>query len=194
MNSNEVIEQLVIDLSKDSFNPAKNLDIAVEYERLGQTASAVSFYLRAAEYSYDKDLLVTYAALLRTSECLSGQRNRNIAVNNLLLQAIAYLPTRPEAYLLMSKFHENAGNWQEAYSFASMGSLFGAPNVSLPISVGYPGWFAFDFQKAVSAWWIGRKEESTKLLLELHSMTLPEEYAQAVKNNLEVMGIYNANV
>ena len=37
------IEQLVADLSKDPFNSSLNFAVAVEYERINQTASAVSF-------------------------------------------------------------------------------------------------------------------------------------------------------
>ena len=42
------IEELVVQLSKDPFNPELNFECAVEYERINQTASAVSFYLRTA--------------------------------------------------------------------------------------------------------------------------------------------------
>ena len=47
------IENLIIELSKDPFNPEINFKCAVEYEKLNQTASAVSFYLRCAEYGYE---------------------------------------------------------------------------------------------------------------------------------------------
>jgi len=38
------IEDLVVELSKDPFNPVLNFDVAVEYEKQNQTASAVTFY------------------------------------------------------------------------------------------------------------------------------------------------------
>jgi hypothetical protein len=44
------IEELVVGLSHDPFNPDLNFAVAVEYEKQNQTASAVSFYLRTAEY------------------------------------------------------------------------------------------------------------------------------------------------
>ena len=49
------IENLIVNLSTDPYNPVLNFDCAVEYERLNQTASAVSFYLRCAELTNDKD-------------------------------------------------------------------------------------------------------------------------------------------
>ena len=45
-----MIENLIVDLSHDPFNPVLNFDVAVEYEKSNQIASAVSFYLRCAEY------------------------------------------------------------------------------------------------------------------------------------------------
>ena len=41
------------------------------------------------------------------------------------------------------------------------------------------------FEKAVAAWWIGRKNESLELLHKLDGMQLNPGYAKAVKNNLE---------
>jgi hypothetical protein len=185
MSSNEIIEQLVVDLSSDSLNPDKNLAVAVEYEKLGQTASAVGFYLRAAEYGYKSSPFVTYSALLRVSICIEGQKDRSLTVSNVILQAIAYMPDRPEAYLLMSKFHEKSGNWQESYTFAQVGLLHTRQIFELPIDVGYPGRHALDFQSAVAAWWIGRKSESIKELKDLLNYPISPEYVEAVKSNLE---------
>jgi hypothetical protein len=186
MSSNEIIERLVVDLSNDSLNPEKNLSVAIEYEKLGQTASAVGFYLRAAEYGYRSSSLTTYAALLRVSICIEGQKNRDLTVSNVILQAIAYMPNRPEAYLLMSKFHEKSGNWQESYTFAQIGLLHTRQMFDLPVDVGYPGRHALDFQSAVAAWWVGRRSESIEDLRNL--LNYPQigpEYIKAVKENLE---------
>ena len=49
----EAIDDLIVKFSHDPFNPWLSLRIAVEYERAGQTASSVSFYLRTAEYVYN---------------------------------------------------------------------------------------------------------------------------------------------
>ena len=186
MSSNEVIERLIVEASTDPLDPEKNLAIAIEYEKLGQTASAVGFYLRAAEYGYKSDPDVTYAALLRVSICIEGQKDRNLTVSNVILQAIAYMPQRPEAYHLMSKFYERSGQWQESYTYAVIGLGWYRQLWELPVDVGYPGEFALEFQKAVAAWWIGRKGESLEMLRDL-SITkyVNEEYRQAAISNLE---------
>jgi len=195
MSSNEIIERLIVDASTDPLDPEKNLAIAVEYEKLGQTASAVGFYLRAAEYGYDNNGMVTYAALLRISICIEGQKNRGLTVSNVLLQAIAYFPDRPEAYLLMSKFYEKSGAWQESYTFASMGLMYYRVIWDLPVDVGYPGYWALEFQQAIAAWWIGRKDESLKMLQELSkNRFVNKEYALAVASNLARLGSNETNV
>jgi tetratricopeptide (TPR) repeat protein len=185
MSSNEVIERLIVDLSADSLNPDKNLAVAFEYEKLGQTASAVGFYLRAAEYGYKNKPFTTYAALLRVSICIEGQKDRNLTVSNVILQAIAYMPDRPEAYLLMSKFHEKSGNWQESYTYAQLGLMHTRQIFDLPLDVNYPGRYALDFQSAVAAWWIGRRSESLEELKDLLNYPIGPEYLAAVKTNLE---------
>ena len=52
MSQTNNITDLIFELSKDPFNPVLSFRIAAEYQRIGQTASAVSFYLRTAEYGY----------------------------------------------------------------------------------------------------------------------------------------------
>lgn len=177
------IEELITSLAFDPSNPELNLKTALEYEALGQIAAAISFYLRTAEYGYKTHTELTYTSLLRMSLCFESQNNRNLTVSNALLQAIAYQPERPEAYFLMSKFHEGLKNWQECYTFASVGlTKIGSP--ALPVGVGYHGEYCLQFEKAVSAWWIGRKEESRGIFTRLKAGYLSPEYLDAVKKNL----------
>ena len=51
------IEELVVALSSDPFNPDLNYQVAQEYDRLNQHAYAVSFYLRVSEYGEDKHII-----------------------------------------------------------------------------------------------------------------------------------------
>jgi hypothetical protein len=185
------IEQLVIELSKDPFNPVLNFDVAVEYEKQNQTASAVSFYLRTAEYGHESHPTLVYASLLKVAHCFDDQNDRQATVSNCLLQAVAYLPYRPEGYFLLAQFHERLGQWQECYTWACIG-LHHQLNSPLPVHVGYEGQYVLQFEKAVSAWWIGRKDESVEIFNKLDAMYLEPGYRQAVKHNIE--RIANASV
>lgn len=177
------IEDLIIELSHKPFNPDLNFKVAVKYEEMNQTASAVSFYLRTAEYGYDKTPVLAYASLLKLAHCFEDQKDRAWTVSNCLLQAVQYLTYRPEAYFLLSRFYEQAAQWQEAYTWAEMG-LAQEPIGELPVDVGYHGRFCLEFQKAIAAYWIGRPEESRKMLIRLSQSDIPSNYQKAVEENL----------
>ena len=182
-----IITELVKLLSSDSQNPEINFNIALEYEKIGQTASAISFYLRAAEYGEETHKLITYYSLLKVGICLDGQEERAWNVSNSFLQAVQYCPTRPEAYLLLSKFYEKAANWQEAYTYAELGLLYVNSTLeTLPIELGYFGSYTLVFQKAVAGWNLGRLEESKSLFreLRLHG-DIEEPYRTLIINNCE---------
>ena len=179
-----MIESLISDLSHDPFNPEKNFECAVEYHRLNQTASAISFYLRTAEYGYFRHKEIAYASLLKLAECFEHQTGREHTVSNCLLQAIAYDPSRKEGYLLLSQYYEKAGAWQESYTFATMGYQL-ADKEPLPVHVGYFGEYCLEYQIAVAAYWIGRKDESLALFNKLLTLSIEPHYEASVKSNLE---------
>ena len=181
------IDELIESASHDMFNPELNLEIAKEYESIGQSASAVSFYLRAAEYGYGKGV-IPYEALLRTSICFEDQKDRNITVSNVILQAVAYMPERPEAYFLMARFHEKSGNWQECYTWSELGLTINEFE-PLSVDIGYIGKQSLTFEKAVSAWWIGRKDESINLFKNLLEEEITEDYRKAILSNLEKINV-----
>ena len=185
------IEKLVVELSKDPFNPVLNFNVAFEYEKQNQTASAVSFYLRTAEYGVDSHPSFVYASLLKVAHCFNDQNDRQVTVSNCLLQAVAYLPYRPEGYFLLAQFYERLGQWQECYTWANIG-LHNQLNAPLPVDVGYEGFYVLLFEKAVAAWWIGRKDESVQIFGRLNAMDIDPGYKLAVQNNLERIG--NASI
>jgi tetratricopeptide (TPR) repeat protein len=179
-----LIESLIVDLSHDPFNAELNFRAAVEYQHLNQTASAISFYLRTAEYGKDTHPSLAYASLLKLAECFEHQNDRLHTVSNALLQAIAYLPYRPEGYFLMARYHERQQNWQECYTWAQIGLYESMlPINPLDVDVEYVE-YGLAFEKAVSGWWVGRKDESILLFNQLLEKDLTPEYRQAVENNL----------
>lgn len=182
------IESLIVDLSRDPFNPLLNFRVAVQYQHDNQTASAVSFYLRTIEYGYQTHPSHVYASLLKLAHCFEDQKDRTYTVTNAILQAMAYRPDRPEAYFLYSRFHERAQSWQECYTFATLG-LSALDDSPLPVNVDYHGRFCLEFEKAVSAYWIGRKDESIAIFTKLHGSDLPADYRQSVSANLERLNV-----
>jgi FkbM family methyltransferase len=182
------INNLIVTLSKDPFNPVLSFNIAVEYERIGQTASAVSFYLRTAEYGYYSHPDYVYASLLKSAQCFENQKNRENTVLNLFLKAIAFLPARPESWFLLARWYERSSKWQEAYTAAEVGlSLAQHKQNPLPIWVDYPGEYVLRFEKAVSGWWVGRKDEAINIFRELLEEDIGQIYRTAIVNNLRTI-------
>ena len=182
------IDKLIVDLSSDPFNPDKNFAAALEYDKLNQTASAVSFYLRSAEYGYKTHKLITYTSLLKTALCFERQKDRQATVLNNALQAMTYMPERPEAYFIIARTYERGQQWRLCYSFAELGLKANHDLEPLPSHVEYYEKYCLTFEKAVSSWWLGLRDESRQLLLRLQDMNIAPEYAYAVKNNLERVG------
>ena len=57
-------------------DPYINSELAVEYESIGQTASALSYYLRAAELTYEKNPTFAYSCLIKTFQQVQKQTRR----------------------------------------------------------------------------------------------------------------------
>jgi FkbM family methyltransferase len=93
---------------EDPNDPERNWALAVYYHGIGQTASAVSFYIRCAERTDDR--LLKYECLVRASMCFESQGSRGLSTWGMLKHAIALFPTRPEAYLKLSKHIEATGD------------------------------------------------------------------------------------
>jgi tetratricopeptide (TPR) repeat protein len=185
----ETINDMIITLSDDPFNPELSFKLAQEYEKEGQTASAVSFYLRTAEYGYESHPEYVYAALLKSSECFKHQQNREHTVMDLILKAIAYLPHRPEAWFILARHYEQTKKWQESYTACEVGLLFSRTHLSaLPIDLDYLGEYVLRFEKAVSGWWVGRQDEATQIFRDLLKEDIAPIYRTAITNNLEKIG------
>jgi len=181
-----MLDELIYALSKDPFNPQLNFNVAIEYEKQNQLASAVSFYLRTAEYGAENDDLYVYTSLLKLAKCFNEQNDRIGTVENCLMQAMAYQPNRPEAFFLLSQFHERQGNWRKVYAYARIGQNVDALQEPLPADIGYVD-YGLEFEEAVSGWWLGRRDESIAIFNELLTLDITDEYRQSIEANLAII-------
>jgi hypothetical protein len=168
-------------------DPETNFSMGFYYDTIGQTASALSYYLRCAERTEDE--LLRYECLIRGSMCFDKQGTRGFTVKGMLQHAISILPKRPEAYYLLSRFYERDerdGHWIDGYMIASIGEKVCEFDVfPLRTQVDYPGDFAILYQKAVTSWWCGLCDESRSLFKNLHeNYHLDEVHKKSVLDNL----------
>ena len=146
------------------YNPSTNnkLLLAEEYFLQQQYAAALSFFLKTAESTDDKNL--QYYCLIKCAKCLEIPGNRKHSVTTLYKHAVNILPERPEAYYCLSQSYELYKDWYDAYTFANLGlqKEFILDNYSKKLN--FTGKYLFIFQKAIAAWHIGRGQESRNLL------------------------------
>lgn len=175
----------------DPENSETNYALAVQYWNLEQTAAAVSYYLRAAEFAGEnKDL--AYECLIRVAQCFEKQGNRGVSVRSSYKHAICLHPTRPEAYFLLSRFNERVQNYVDSYTLAVIAEKVSRKDhPPLRSDVEYPGDYAFLYEKAVSSWWWGRFKESREMFQELANEwydQLNDMYLHSVQDNLSRLG------
>lgn len=122
---NKELKNKLLDFVEDPYSLINNLELGFVYESENQLASAISHYLRAAEFGVDssnknKKLLI-YESLLRAALCFDKLGRRMYVTRGLIYQAIAMMPEMPDAYLLMCKMHEKNGEWFECMAYCSSG-------------------------------------------------------------------------
>lgn len=176
---------------QDPTNPEQNWDMGLEYFNIGQTASAVSFFLRCAERT--EDTILQYECLLKIAESYKLQGGRSYTVESLIKQALALVPTQPEAYFMLSELYQQEEKWLDGYTIASVGEVmsntFNYTVLRNPTQ--YPGKYGLIFLKAVNGWWSGFTEESGRLLRDLvHYHPLNTIYKNACRNNFNILNIW----
>lgn len=187
-------KNLLLSYIVDSENDDTNFKLGVYYYSIGQTASAVSFFIRTAERTTDD--LVKYQCLLLAARCFELQGSRGFSVKGLLQHALALFPKRPEAYFLLAKYYEaenKDGSWFDCYTISSIGlDVVDFSSQPLSIDVGYPGKYGILFEKALSSWWCGLCEEAKNLFIELlKNYSMLPIFRNATINNLRQFGAFN---
>jgi tetratricopeptide (TPR) repeat protein len=160
-----MLESLLIEYIMDTENPILNYKMGLEYEKIGQTAAAVSYLLRAAERS--KDNLLSYECLLRVGRCFEKQKNRNYTVKSMYRNAIDLCPDRPEAYYLLARNYNSEQNYADSFLMCSMAQRNCKENSYSDIGSDYPGRWGLYYHEAIASWWYGKNERSRRLFKRL---------------------------
>ena len=172
--------------AKDPLDPVKNFDVGYEYEKIGQTASAVSFYIRAAEKSNDSR--VKFESMIRAAKCFDSQGRRNFSTEGLLQFAVAAVPNRSEAYYFLSKLYHKMEKWRECSLYAQLGLQYESYD-DMRTNIEFPGKYALIYEKAFGDWNIGLYEKSKQALYYLkYDVQMDEEHERLVNELLAKNG------
>jgi FkbM family methyltransferase len=179
----------LIDFCLDTENPEKNYNLGLWYDNQGHTASAHTYYLRAAERAENK--ILAYESLLRSSICCKKQETREVTEKSLIQSALSLMPERPEAYYFLCLMYEKKQEWDQVYTYASIGLNCHDKEIE-PINIPeYKGKYLLMYQKAISSWWWGKGKESRELfhsLVDDYWNELDEPHKKSVEKNLIQLG------
>jgi len=177
-------QQLLLDYINDPQNYLTNFKLGYTYETAGQTAPAVSYYLRTAEKTENTD--VQYESLLRLANCFKKQKNRNFTVTGIYNRAITVKPTRPEAYFLMASFQLEIKDYQAAYLYSTIGlSLISENQVALMTDLVYKEKIDLEYIQAKSGWYVGFYKKSKQMLNELKNRpNIGQHYKDLIEEDL----------
>jgi len=159
-----------------------NIALAVYYEQIGQSASSVTHYLKAADIA-GNDHKKLYTAISGAARNFMVVGGREGTVEGLLKRAVALDTNNPEPYFILAQFYENKQRWHDCYMIASIG--FEKCEIKD---------YRLFFEKAVSAWWIGNTDEAREIIhcLDMQSHKFSEFYRNLIKYNVIQIGNPNA--
>lgn len=188
------LKDLVLQLAKDPEDPDANFNLAYAYHEKGHTASAVSYYLRAAERGPD---LLAYEALIRCHYCFDNQQQRDFTAKHVLKQAQVILPKRVEAYYLLARFHISKSEWAEAYVQLKLAKEFcdftSREREPLKTIVGYKNDIHFNIDLASACWEWDKNQEAREILKSLMADEVfnnaDEKDKQFIKEAIDKVGI-----
>ena len=190
-NAINALEQAVLEYIQKPEDADLNFKVALIYESLGQWASALSYFLRAAERTKDKDL--AYECIIKIGLLFDRPKNRGNSVRGQYKQALLINPRRPEAYFLLARHYERERDFVSAYTWACLGEEFADIDAKpLRSWIEYPGRYGLKFEKAVAAWHWGHEKDSRILFRELaeeYHNKMDGPHATAVYNNITNLGI-----
>lgn len=177
-------QQLLLDYINDPQNYLTNFKLGYTYEVAGQTAPAVSYYLRTAEKTENTD--VQYESLLRLANCFKKQKNRNFTVTGIYNRAITVKPNRPEAYFLMASFQLEIKDYQAAYLYSTIGlSLISENQTELMTDLVYKEKIDLEYIQAKSGWYVGFYKKSKQMLNELKNRpNISQYYKDLIEEDL----------
>jgi hypothetical protein len=151
-------------------------------------SSALSFFLRCAEYGSDEDLI--YEALLLVSKCLGHLGRRKESEKTALLNAISFAPKRYEGYYYLSQYYEQKKDYFNCYTMAKISQS----NYSQTTFKMLPNIEAYkvDFQVGFSSWWVGKFKDCRNIMFKLAEEYEDGKYdliyKQQIQSNITRLG------
>ena len=182
---------VLMDYIFDPRNPETNFNLAVKYYDIGQTASAISFFLRCADRS-EEDYNLAYECLIHIGHCFDIQGNRHEHVRSLYRHAMSLLPRRPEAYYMLANFENWHKQYGMAYTITSTAlEVCDFSQKPFKMKCKYPGIWGLIYERALSSFWHGKSQltrDLYKSLKENYFGEMDDYHREKVKSEFDRLG------
>jgi beta-1,4-mannosyl-glycoprotein beta-1,4-N-acetylglucosaminyltransferase len=161
------IEKYLENLVQNPRDPLINFEIAYAYEKEGQGAAAVSYYLRCAEFTNNNTL--ASECLIRCSLSMDKQGGRDQKELHFIEQSITASPSSLEPYYIASLHFSWRGKWKKSYLFACLGINIYENNIQKEKFIKNVDFSVYDlyYQKAFTGSNIGKINESRQLYIKI---------------------------
>lgn len=169
------------DFAYDSYCGNTNFGMGVLFYNQNHYASALSFFLRCAEYSDNENLV--YEALLLVSKCLANLGRRKESEKTAILNAIAHSPKRYEAYYYLSQYYEQKQDYFNCYAMAIIADDRYAENPLMVLP--HIERYKIRFQIGFSSWWVGRFKDCRKIMFQLAEEYTDGKYEPIYKQQIQ---------
>ena len=188
-NNGEVI--ITNTLNNFAYEPkcgTNNFALGCLFYNQNHFSSALSFFLRSAEYSTNEDLI--YESLILVSKCLANLGRRKESEKTALLNAISFAPKRYEAYFYLSQYYEQKKDYFNSYTMAKISQS----NYSQTAFKMLPNIEAYkvDFQVGFSSWWVGKFKDCRNIMFKLAEEYEDGKYdliyKQQIQSNITRLG------
>jgi hypothetical protein len=177
-----MLRELTTEHVKDPKNTNKMLNLAREYDKIGNGAAAISFYTRAADIE-EIDKLLQYKCMIYAGQCFARQNNRDYTVFGFYQNAVALTLDRPEGYFLLSCELAKRNEWNSCLIYARLGLKHA--KVETIVDINYPGEYALRYMQALAMWKIAGSDIARLEFFDLKYKTvLNDEYKEKVDRML----------
>lgn len=160
--------------TEDPKNERTTFYLAQTYEGAGRRDDAIRLYRERIELggSWAEEVYIAKLRLARLTDATDDY-----------LSACSFRPERPEALHDLAKRFNHLG--AHGLALAVCESWSGWPSQDVLFVEREPENYGIEFEKAVALFWVGRKEESKALFLDLMQRELPEHYRDICVYNLQ---------
>lgn len=172
---------------EDPEDPISNFNLAIKYYNINQTAAAVSFFLRCAERTLDKNL--AYECMIHIGDCFASQGKREEHTKYMYQVALNILPKRYEAYYKLVSICIEKKDFITAHNHCSVALEicdFESPKFKFDNGDYRDPKVYFLFEQGHSAWWNGQSEKAASIFYNLKKNYILEKQMELlVDQNLE---------